>query len=376
MVECISCGSVEFQFLNAGYYCIICHTLSQDHGLATQQEDEAVFDGYTHGAKINLRKVHNKDDQAKHTIDLGRPWRSHEAFQYVLKEQVNDLISLGVDPEIKNVVFQLWMRFLQKYGLAFPNDQPTPEKAMFSNARQRNRDKYPGTMKDPLVKSVYRQKNTSVNQDSVGDEESFQVDESDSSLEKPNGDYCLLVHDEKQNDHLLKGLKGSRAVHDDEGVLVASKVKCQIADCLNHWYNDKLSLISLLGILYAALQYVNNRVLPHDLVRWIKECKLQFNRTHFPENMKFSQHDHHVFHSISIPTPNRIVEETAIIAKFLGLKNFPEVDVTSIAHRFIIELGLPGKLLKYIILLDFIIINTNINWQYSSHAELVSCCMS
>jgi len=34
------------------------------------------------------------------SVDLGRPWRTHEAFQVILKEQVRALIKLGAQPQL------------------------------------------------------------------------------------------------------------------------------------------------------------------------------------------------------------------------------------------------------------------------------------
>ena len=44
-------------------------------------------------------------------------------INYLLCAQANDLVKLGVNSSIRNIIFNLWTKYLQKIGVAFlPNN--------------------------------------------------------------------------------------------------------------------------------------------------------------------------------------------------------------------------------------------------------------
>lgn len=361
MVECTACGASEFECIDAMYFCTTCQTLSQIHGVEQENDQESALATYSHFAKVtqaaHISKVPdteaNESDRPK--IDLGRPWRTHEAFQCILKEQVLALLKLNANPKLKDNVFRVWMLYLRVCGIAFRDKPLDPEKQKLLNLNRRIRDKYPGTMKDPQIKAVRqkitRQKKLRSKQLNKSQDDDKEMEDGDEEVDPyivtdENEEIQKLIAAEERDMETYKKLLDDDIVYDSEGFPLIKK--SEIVDILGeyHQLRSQMTLIKTLGLIYIALQYTNNEVMPHDLVRFIKQGKLPYvlAYTLLPENMKFCQHDYKIFCTADVPTGSKIQAEAEKLAAFMGVEVFPEIDVKRVIHRYLLELGLPGRL--------------------------------
>uniref|UniRef100_A0A1B6FI01 TATA box-binding protein-associated factor RNA polymerase I subunit B n=1 Tax=Cuerna arida TaxID=1464854 RepID=A0A1B6FI01_9HEMI len=109
-ITCTVCGGTEFT-LDAGFFfCLECHTQSQD-------VREEVFDDFFGNQKF-ATKVLTKATSAP-VSSQNVKLTSWEVLNYVMKGLVEELINLGAKPELKIVTLQLWASYLRKLDIAF-----------------------------------------------------------------------------------------------------------------------------------------------------------------------------------------------------------------------------------------------------------------
>lgn len=108
--SCPICGGVDY-FKDSGYYyCRECRTQSQDIR-------EEVFDDWR-GAEEHADPTSKK--KSENTIyDEGKNWTTWEAYNWILKGMVDQIIELGAKPSLKVVILQLWATYLRKLEVAF-----------------------------------------------------------------------------------------------------------------------------------------------------------------------------------------------------------------------------------------------------------------
>lgn len=114
MPVCVLCESETFDSIDGLYFCQSCGTQSQDI------RDLDVDDGYavadTH---LQVSKKKKRGPRKTFVSEKGKPWFMYEAYQQIIKVQVEYLIGIGVNPALKDVVFKLWYKYLQITGNAF-----------------------------------------------------------------------------------------------------------------------------------------------------------------------------------------------------------------------------------------------------------------
>ena len=93
MLECVLCNSQNFDVMDGLYFCTECGTQSQD-----VREEVNEITGPIDG-KLTVKKT--KKRKKRKEYDCGKPWFTLEAFQILIKAQIEFLIKIGVDPAVK-----------------------------------------------------------------------------------------------------------------------------------------------------------------------------------------------------------------------------------------------------------------------------------
>ncbi|KAJ7385586.1 TATA box-binding protein-associated factor RNA polymerase I subunit B [Desmophyllum pertusum] len=114
MPVCELCEAESFDLIDGLYYCQSCGTQSQDIRDEMVADEDLAVDGH-----LQLKQRGKCGRKRQFFPDKGKPWFLYEAFQHIIKVQVEYLIKLGVDPALKDVVFKLWYKYLQQTGNAF-----------------------------------------------------------------------------------------------------------------------------------------------------------------------------------------------------------------------------------------------------------------
>uniref|UniRef100_A0A1B6IRK4 TATA box-binding protein-associated factor RNA polymerase I subunit B n=1 Tax=Homalodisca liturata TaxID=320908 RepID=A0A1B6IRK4_9HEMI len=109
-ITCTVCGGTEFTVDAGFFFCLECHTQSQD-------VREEVFDDFFGNQKF-ATKVLTKSTPAP-ASNQNVKLTSWEVLNYVMKGLVDELINLGAKPELKIVTLQLWASYLRRLEIAF-----------------------------------------------------------------------------------------------------------------------------------------------------------------------------------------------------------------------------------------------------------------
>lgn len=113
---CKFCESTEFNIVDGWYYCDDCHR---------QNYQEFEFDAFGLGTEGVLKKTKIQDTSLRSLKNIADKTEltTWEAFNYILHGLVEELIAIGVNPEVKLTVFQMWTHYLKKTEVAFFNKQ-------------------------------------------------------------------------------------------------------------------------------------------------------------------------------------------------------------------------------------------------------------
>uniref|UniRef100_A0A7N4PAS7 TATA box-binding protein-associated factor RNA polymerase I subunit B n=1 Tax=Sarcophilus harrisii TaxID=9305 RepID=A0A7N4PAS7_SARHA len=110
--RCTQCAAVSWGITDEGtYYCTSCLNVTERH-----KEVESIVD-FTPNTKI---QAINRGLKKKRKLEKGWEWYICEGFQYILYQQAEALLSLGVCPKLKDeVLHNFWKRYLQKSKQAY-----------------------------------------------------------------------------------------------------------------------------------------------------------------------------------------------------------------------------------------------------------------
>nr|XP_031847498.1 TATA box-binding protein-associated factor RNA polymerase I subunit B [Nomia melanderi]XP_031847499.1 TATA box-binding protein-associated factor RNA polymerase I subunit B [Nomia melanderi] len=110
MPKCRVCGGTDF-YKEAGYF--FCQTCQTQHEDIREEVLELHIDNKTRLRKTKIRQLKSQSSGE----ELG--WTSWELYNFILIGLSNELIELGVPPDIKLTILQLWATYLGKLEVAF-----------------------------------------------------------------------------------------------------------------------------------------------------------------------------------------------------------------------------------------------------------------
>lgn len=346
MPSCVLCDGEVFDCIDGLYYCKSCGTQSQD------MRDEEMQDPYEAGnvRQLQLSEKGRGGRKKQFIADKGKPWFMYEAYQHIIRMQVEYLIKLGVNEALKDVVFKLWYKYLQVTQSAFTGSPegavPTkgsifyPRDANLLNTNKRRKSGQKRKL-DPCESDDDELELCS----HFSDEEFYEGDDPSEALPKDddNADDLNLGDD-------WTSLCRSKEMHVDdvsdssEDEFIGS-VTCHQSKKKGVRYGC-VSLQCTLAFCYLGLLWMDEPVFISDLVRWAKQGQLPYFQItrHIPGHMKFGHGDFQSLCPLRVPPVSSILRRASTIAKLLRLPRFPEPKLSTYTARFITDLHLPGFL--------------------------------
>ncbi|XP_062293752.1 TATA box-binding protein-associated factor RNA polymerase I subunit B [Scomber scombrus] len=301
---CGVCSAVDWGISDeCHFYCRSCHNV-------IERTKEVVDLNFTPGTtRISTigRGARTKKNER------GREWRICEGFQFILRNQADALLRLGVSPHFKDqVLCQLWRLYLQKSRQAFTNN---PVKS--SRLKLRNPDSESDSAPESTVISA-----------SETDGEANQ-----SSTAASNTDYssewsqCSGSMD--ADTYLTPRLKRGRSL---------------------------MNLKKTLALIHLALVWSREALTLSDLLRLVKEGFVPYCNAYedLPEEMKLEGKDALIFRDERDPSHQAVHREAQNLALFLQLPAFPPIGRQSLLHpamlslRYMTDANLPDELHPWI----------------------------
>ncbi|XP_074065746.1 TATA box-binding protein-associated factor RNA polymerase I subunit B isoform X2 [Macrotis lagotis] len=311
--RCTQCATVSWGITDEGtYYCTSCHNVTE-----RRKEVESIVD-FTPNTKI---QAISKGIKKKRKLEKGWEWYVCEGFQYILYQQAEALLSLGVCPKLKDeVLHNFWKRYLQKSKQAY------------------------------CRKSVYSNENKSAVSDSCPslsglDSEpelfsscSFPFSESD--IDSQSDVSCKLI---LPNVKTTKSERTSLCSGSVDGVEYLRKKEKGIL---------KMTLPMTLAFCYMSLLWQRETITLSDLLRFVEDGHIPYIKTYqnFPEEMKLYGQDIKIFSIESWPVYEDIYKKMIELAKFLDLPRFPDITENCFLHpnilcmKYLMEANLPNEM--------------------------------
>ncbi|GFY11769.1 TATA box-binding protein-associated factor RNA polymerase I subunit B [Trichonephila clavipes] len=115
-MNCVVCDGSTFEIVDGTYYCEECNTQ-----IESSRQEECEQESFRKRFLVSKKKKEGKKRRAKER-KFYADWITPEAYTIILRKQVSALISLGASDNLKDVVLNIWCRFLQKCKIAFRND--------------------------------------------------------------------------------------------------------------------------------------------------------------------------------------------------------------------------------------------------------------
>ncbi|KAK1874708.1 Cleavage and polyadenylation specificity factor subunit 3, partial [Dissostichus eleginoides] len=256
----------------------------------TRRSREVVETTFTPGAS-RITTI-GRGTRTKRT-EGGRQWKVCEGFQFILRNQADALLSLGVTPLFKDAVLcPFWRIFLQKSRQAYVHD--------------------------PVPSSSFR----------VGDSEA-----SASETETIASSAASLA--------------GSCSdVSQCSGSLDAASF---LSARLRRSGSAVMSMRKTLALIHLALTWSREALTLSDLLRLVNEGHVPYVNAYqdLPEEMKLEGKDALIFRVQSVPTHRAVHKQAQALALFLKLPAFPPISRQSLLHpallsvRYLTEANLP-----------------------------------
>ncbi|KAI9528283.1 hypothetical protein NQZ68_021924 [Dissostichus eleginoides] len=293
---CTVCSAVDWGVSDEGrFFCKSCHNV-------IERSREVVETTFTPGAS-RITTI-GRGTRTKRT-EGGRQWKVCEGFQFILKNQADALLSLGVTPLFKDAVLcPFWRIFLQKSRQAYVHD--------------------------PVPSSSFR----------VGDSEA-----SASETETIASSAASLA--------------GSCSdVSQCSGSLDAASF---LSARLRRSGSAVMSMRKTLALIHLALTWSREALTLSDLLRLVNEGHVPYVNAYqdLPEEMKLEGKDALIFRVQSVPTHRAVHKQAQALALFLKLPAFPPISRQSLLHpallsvRYLTEANLPDELHPWLLrLLD------------------------
>ncbi|KAA0708562.1 RNA polymerase I subunit B [Triplophysa tibetana] len=240
-------------------------------------------------------------------MEFAQEWMVCEGFQFVLKQQADALVSLGVCLQFKtDVMWNFWKRYLQNTRQAFVNNPVST--AGFS---------------------AY------LNSESEGEPESVPFCEGTSLTGSPS-----------EGRKPASGCSNDRRSGSlDASLYLKGKKSCNL-----------MTMPRTLALCYLALLWVREAITLADLLRLVKERRVPYLNIHdcLPKDMNLFGQDSKIFRVDSIPSYSKVHEEAVDLAKVIKLPAFPTVSQDCLLHpipltvRYLLESNLPDGLLVWV----------------------------
>ncbi|KAK2889765.1 TATA box-binding protein-associated factor RNA polymerase I subunit B [Channa argus] len=297
---CAQCSAVDWGVSDEGrFYCRSCHNV-------IERTKEVVETTYTPGStRVSTigRGARTKRPERGHL------WMVCEAFQFILRNQANALLRLGVSPHFKDdVLCQLWRLYVQKSRQAYTNN--------------------------PVRISKFKLRNLDSDSDSAARSPAISASDTDGET---NLSSSVGSHAESSSDWS----QGSGSV-DIVSYLTTRLKRGSVL----------MSMKKTLALIHLALVWSHEPLTLSDLLRLVKEGHVPYVNAYeeLPEEMKLDGRDGLVFKVESVPSHQVVHKEAQSLLLFLQLPAFPPINQQSLLHpallslRYLTDANLPDEL--------------------------------
>uniref|UniRef100_A0A5F8G396 TATA box-binding protein-associated factor RNA polymerase I subunit B n=1 Tax=Monodelphis domestica TaxID=13616 RepID=A0A5F8G396_MONDO len=311
--RCTQCAAVSWKITDEGtYYCTSCLNVTE-----RRKEVESVAD-FTPNTKI---QAINRGLKKKRKLEKGWEWYVCEGFQYILHQQAEALLSLGVCPKLKDeVLHNFWKRYLQKSKQAYCR------KPIYSNnnksAVSDSQMSLSGLDSEPELLSIY----------------SCHLSESEVESRSDISSKLIFPNIKTTQSETTSVCSGSI-----DGVEYLKQKEKGIL---------KMTLPMTLAFCYMSLLWQRETITLSDLLRFVEDGHIPYINTYqnFPEEMKVYGRDIRIFSIESWPVYEDIYEKIIELGKFLDLPRFPDITENCFLHpnmlcmKYLMEANLPDEM--------------------------------
>ncbi|XP_029985161.1 TATA box-binding protein-associated factor RNA polymerase I subunit B [Sphaeramia orbicularis] len=300
---CAQCCAVDWGLTDEGrFYCRSCHNVIE----RTKEVEDSNFNpGSSRVSTISSKKRKLKQER-------GRQWMVCEGFQFILMDQADALVKLGVSKHFKDeVLHQLWMLYLHRSQQAYTN---TP------------------------IRSCTARPQTS-DSDSAADLSVVSGSETDSEMFPPSRASSVTSNADNSDASLYASSVDGSTYRNQRGGT-------------SHLMTMKKTLV----LLHLGLVWARQGLTLSDLLRLVNEGHVPYVNTFqaFPEEMKLSGSDSVIFKVLKVPPYEQVHKETENLIGFLQLPAFPPISRQSLLHpaslclRYLMEVNLPDDLYPWV----------------------------
>ncbi|KAM9354627.1 TATA box-binding protein-associated factor RNA polymerase I subunit B isoform 2-T2 [Pholidichthys leucotaenia] len=293
---CVQCSAVDWGISDEGrFFCRSCHNV-------IERTREVVDTSFLFSSN-KISSIGTGPTTTTTTAERSVSWLACEGFQFILKNQADALLRLGVRPDFKDgVLCPLWRRFLQKSRQAFTHN-PVRSTAFTASGME------------PEVES---------GTDSVWSLDALSDGESNlsSSAADSRSDWS------ESSDAPSSQRRGRRR---RRGVLTMKKT---------------------LALIHVALMWSREPLTLSDLLRLVNEGHVPYVNAHqdLPDQMKVAGKGAMLFKVETVPSHQSVYKEAQALVLFLQLPAFPPISGQVPLHpallslRYLTDANLPGEM--------------------------------
>ncbi|XP_078490244.1 TATA box-binding protein-associated factor RNA polymerase I subunit B [Ciona intestinalis] len=368
MPVCPICDSNEYDICNGLYFCRICNTQSQD--IVEQDVENAAEVAI--GRFIDRKRRKKSKRVPNFTIDPGKPWFTVEGLQALLKRQVQTLISLGCSKRLDKVVQQIWFKYVHKCGMAVIDPEvpvsgkPAPQCSSFRDNYLNGvfGDNKPKDNPFPTTKNLVMLRASSLGKrrkesSSSSEEDPITPKKGRPKIKTPKKEEKeRVVPSDEEWFSLASGAESAESdtsYYSSASTMSAASFKKLANKKFNHWGRERrkagvLCKAKLLSILYVALQWCKELITPGDLLNWVKQGYIPYIDALLclEPHMKISDYDGANLQRNIIPSYKQFVKVSRLLEEYVEMPPLPNVDISSLMARFVIQINLPLEIIPFI----------------------------
>ncbi|XP_049914730.1 TATA box-binding protein-associated factor RNA polymerase I subunit B isoform X1 [Epinephelus moara] len=298
---CAVCHAVDWGVSDEGrFFCRSCHNV-------IERTKEVVDPNFTPGStRVSTIGKGTRTKRPEH----GRQWVICEGFQFILRNQADALIRLGVSARFKDeVLCQLWRIYLQKSRQAFTHN--------------------------PLRTSSFRVQRPD--------------SESDSAAE-----ISIMSASETDGDTNLSSTAGSNAGSSSDWSQYSGSLDAAsyLSARMKRSRHSLMTMKKTLALIHLALTWIREPLTLSDLLRLVNERHVPYVNAYeeLPDEMKLEGKDALIFRVESVPSHRAVHKEAQTLILFLQLPACPPITRQSLLHpallsvRYLTDANLPDEL--------------------------------
>ncbi|XP_022250910.1 TATA box-binding protein-associated factor RNA polymerase I subunit B-like [Limulus polyphemus] len=388
MPVCEICGAEEFDLHDGLYFCMTCNTQTTQ---ILEEEGEEEPNSQILGLAIKEKRCERTVEE-----DWGDQWFTLEAYNIIICKQVHALINLGASPKLKDVVFNLWARYIQKCEFAFNKEElneDTPKIPVYPNHRDLLvlqdekkipqtclfpkvvRQKKPKKRRKKMLKKTENSKKKSKKENLANEDSNMKKNSHgiDGVLEGLTSDQTFIELESRPSSTNKRSLPmnvfSARAQfmikkHGRRTLWSSSNLRTRSTKV------EVMTLIKTVSFCWLGLLLLKDQVLLSDFLRWSREGKIPlYDAYHYlPARMKLQWFDWNSLDLNVLPSIDHIYGITSKLAFFLELYKLPPYPIMPLVSRFVMDLNLPAELVDIVQKLAEKTGETYIQWEYQTRS--------